>query len=241
MAGRSRGLLAVLAAALITSVWGASFAQATTIADSGVTVDLTAEVRTASEAPVAGTLTVRGSLTSPTERTQLPALGLIELGLGRLALDRQGLATCTLGKLTNVTEAQARKNCGKALVGTVLLDTENTWPELVAPEPHRYRLLLFNGKAGKLLTYAFFFFGEAPAALVTTGTADRGTLRIRLPRLALAGVKAFQLRIGRTWQTGGKPHSYLSGKCSGQLPIRTTLQFSPRATPAGTVPAGCTR
>jgi hypothetical protein len=233
--------MALLAA--LTMLVPVASAGATVASDNGVTVDLTADATfgRGAKGPAPATVTMRGTVTSPTERTQLPALEEIELRPGQLALNRQGLATCTLGKLSNVTEAQARKNCGKALIGTILLDTENTWPELVAPEPHRYRLLLFNGKAGKLLTYTFFVFGEAPVALVATGTADRGTLRIRMPRLALAGVKAFQLRIGRTWRTGGEPHSYLSGKCSGQLPIRTTLQFSPRAAPSGTVSAGCTR
>lgn len=194
-------------------------------------------------APV--TLAMSGRIITALDRTQLPALRSVELRLDRqLTLTSKGLATCTSRDLTGIPEAQARRRCGKALVGSGTLSTENTFAE-TPPAPQKIRFLLFNAKGSGLLMYAYVayeVYEGVPTTVVARGRASKALFRIPLPTVPFSGTTAFQVRIGRTWRDQGRPLSYLSGRCStGQLSNQATLTFAPRATLSGAVLAGCVK
>ena len=95
-------------------------------------------------------------------------------------------------------------------------------------------VLFFSGGGSRLLMYTFIpgpVLG--PASVVTAGTAKGHRLEVAFPRNEAPTI-AFAFHFGRTWRSGGKTRSFLTGRCAaGSLRNRVTLRLSPgQTTPA---------
>lgn len=215
-----RSTAATLAVAALGLI-GADAASAT-ITASGVTATITPSVAPTrlpakSVAPVK--LAVDGSVSCQERCASSLRAFSVRLD-GRVLADVEGLPACRLGQIKNTFPPEARKNCGRALVGTGTIFSQTVSipgqaPATTPPE----QLLFFNGKGGTLIMH----FSGGYASPV--GAAD--DLTITLGTGIPISAFSFRFRLGKTWRYQGERHSYLNGRCaSGSLRHTVTLEMA---------------
>jgi len=230
------------AVALATVLLGASSAQAVQVSGGALSADVTADVKPdrlprRDYAPVS--LIVRGTIDGT------DALNAVELRLDRrllTAANTKGLATCKTAQVRSVPLAQARRRCGKALIGSGSIGRQFHVPETPVLA-FRETVLLFHAASGRIIVYAYQPQvggpgGFVPAAPVTSGTIKGRSIQLRFLRSAGGVTTSFQFRIGRTWHDNGRKRSLLLGRCTGQFANQVTLRFG-RAALAGTAADTC--
>jgi hypothetical protein len=151
------------------------------------------------------------------------------------ALNVKGFPTCKPGKLQATSTAQAKKNCGPALVGEGQTDIEILFEESKKVPVHS-KLLAFNGgvKGGTttLFIHAYITF-PVPAAVVTTvkvkKTSKGLTSVASIPKIAggSGSPTAFSLEIKKTLHYKGKAFHILTLKCpNGRVPVHAAAVFA---------------
>lgn len=231
----------VAALAVAIGSLGAVPAQAATLGEGELSAEVTAEV-TPDRLPMRGyapaALTVRGTVSS----AEVGPLTEVKLRLDprlRLAANTRGLATCAFAQVRSIAPAQARKRCGKALIGSGSVDLELAVEDIRGST--RQQVLLFNTRAaGRVLMYLYqpeALFIPVAAAIVSTGRISQHSLTLPI-RSGGGATTAFRLRIGRTWRDRGQQRSYLVGRCAGRFANRLTLRLG-RTTLAGTLTDPC--
>jgi hypothetical protein len=159
-------------------------------------------------------------------------------------INAKGVPKCTSGKLQAQTTANAKKACGKALVGKGLTTAEVEFPEQ-KPINVNSQLLAFNGgvKGGTTTIYIHAFFSSpVNGAIVTTVKVSKhksgryGTRSIAtVPKIAggFGSVKSFMLEFNRP--------GYLLAKCpDGHLNAKATSVFSDGSKLTGSFVRSCT-
>ncbi len=181
-----------------------------------------------------------------------PILETIDIEYDRHgAVDTKGLPVCRQGQLEATTVEQARKKCGKAIVGRGKGSAIVKFPEQ-APIPASSPITIFNGpkKHGNptVLAHAYLKYPVVTTFIVPVviekihkgiyGYRTKG----RIPKIANgAGVpiKGF-LKIGKKWTFKGKRHSYISARCeNGRLQARGKFRFKDGTYLSGTFLRPC--
>ena len=209
------------------------------LSGSGVTATVNTAL-TPSQLPSHGlaptTLALSGTINTPAGAPS-PTFNSIKFLLDRqLRLNTTDLPTCPTGKVVpGESPTEARRRCGKALVGTGSLTQESPYGQWSS------QVLLFNAPGSHIVFYAYYvrlggYFGFA----------DRGNVRAHsLEVLSLPpGTNAigFDLRIGRTWHLPGRRLSYLSGQCTrGTLQNHLTLGLVGSGSISGVISGPCTK
>jgi len=168
-----------------------------------------------------------------------PALRSVDLDVDRtIGIDAVGLPTCTLGRIEATTTAEARRACGKAMVGSGEAEVEVAFPEST-PFSAQGPLLLFNGGVHggttRVLLHAYVAV-PAPTAIVTTATVKRIhrgrfglEIEARIPPIAGAAgsVTRFELKVGRRFTYEGRRKSFLTASCpTGSWVTKGEVLFS---------------
>ncbi|HWP32387.1 MAG TPA: hypothetical protein VNL97_01435 [Solirubrobacterales bacterium] len=159
-------------------------------------------------------------------------------------INAKGVPVCTSGKLQAQTTANAKKACGKALVGKGVTTAEVEFPEQ-KPINVNSALLAFNGgvKGGTTTIFIHAFFSSpVNGAIVTTVKVSKhksgryGTRSIAsIPKIAggFGSVKSFTLEFNRP--------GYLMAKCpDGHLNAKATSVFSNGDKLTGSFVRSCT-
>jgi hypothetical protein len=201
------------------------------------------------EAPIS--LTVSGRIEKE-DGTHPPALNTLLLEFDKNGrLNTKGLPTCTVGKLLNTLTAQAKRVCGKALVGSGRVSADIALPEQ-APFGASGPLLIFNGapKGGhQVLIFHVHAHVPAPTTFVTTATISKGKGRygtaalIQIPSIVhgQGSLTAFKATLHKTWTYKGKKQSLLLAGClTGSLYARGEFAFADGTKGSGNVVRPCT-
>lgn len=153
--------------------------------------------------------------------THPPALREVRLSDKNVAIDAQGVPVCRRGQLEARTSKDAKRVCGKALVGDGTAHALISFPEQT-PIRVASPLLVFNGgtRAGKTRLYIHAYITvPVPSAIVTAVVIERipnGLKAVaRIPVIAGGSGSAldFRFRIGRS--------DYLRARCpTGSFPAR---------------------
>ena len=190
------------------------------------------------------TLSVSGAIKT-LDGSHLPALKEVIVDTDKNGtINAKGVPVCTAGKLQAQTTANAKKACGKALVGKGLTTAEVEFPEQ-KPIDVNSTLLAFNGgvKGGTTTIYIHAFFSSpVNGAIVTTVKVSKehkgryGTKSVAsIPKIAggFGSVKSFNLTINRP--------GYLLAKCpDGHLNAQATSVFSDGSKLKGSFVRACT-
>jgi hypothetical protein len=227
---KPRHRIALFALAAVVALAAATFGQSamgTTVtagnlvvtADGGVSPNALPKHKLA---PI--TLRIRGSIRT-TDGTHVPPLRTLALKFDKHGtIFTRGLPTCRIGRITNTLTAQARKACGKALVGTGKVTAEVQFPDS-QPVPARGTLLIFNGRPkGRkpvLLQHAYISYPVAATvitqAVITNlhGKYGKATT-IRIPPLAggYGSLTGFTATIRKTWTYRHKRRHLLLAECA---------------------------
>jgi hypothetical protein len=201
------------------------------------------------EAPI--TLEVSGTI-SKEDRSHPPALKTLLLEFDKHGrLNTRGLPTCTVGKLLNTLTAQAKRVCGKALVGSGRVSADIALPEQ-APFGASGPLLIFNGapRGGhQVLIFHVHAHVPAPTTFVTTALISKGKGKygtaalVQIPTIVSGqgSLTAFQATLHKTWTSKGKKQSLLLAGCpNGSLYARGEFAFADGTKGSGTVVRPCT-
>lgn len=236
-----RKAIAVLTMVAVT-LSAASSAQALQIGGGSLSAEVTADVKP-DRLPRRGfgpaNLIVRGKV-NPGEAGAVNAIELYLDRRLRATANAKGLATCRPASLAGLGLAQAKKRCGKALIGSGSVDKE-FFAGSEIQFSLRQTVLLFNAEqAGRIVVYTFQprVGTFVPSALVTRGTAKGRSVQLRFMRSAGGATTGFRFRIGRTWRDRGRKRSLLLSRCAGRFANRITLRFN-RAALTGTVVDSC--
>lgn len=159
-------------------------------------------------------------------------------------INAKGVPVCTAGKLQAQTTENAKKACGKALVGKGLTTAEVEFPEQ-KPIDVKSTLLAFNGgvKGGTTTIFIHAFFSSpVNGAIVTTVKVSKehkgryGTKAVAsIPKIAggFGSVKEFSLTFNRP--------GYLLAKCpDGHLNAHATSVFTDGSKLSGSFVRSCT-
>jgi len=168
-------------------------------------------------------VSIQGAV-STTDDSHPPPLQWLEIELNRNGrLYTHGLPSCSSTRLQSTSTAEARKRCGKALVGHGSFKADivlgATKPVTAAGE-----VLAFNGRrAGRPALLLHFFGGTpvrfnlvVPLRISHQAKGEFGTLlRTRIPKLAngFGSITQISLSLDRQWSYAGKRRSYLSAAC----------------------------
>jgi hypothetical protein len=170
-------------------------------------------------------VTVSGNVKNAhAENDKIPQLRTISVGINSAGeLFDKGLPTCRIRTIQPATERQARKVCGKAIIGTgqvTVLVRFPAQPTFVL----KGSLLAFNGPNhhGKKLILAQIYSSNPPSAFVLPFTVIRtgglfGTvMRTELPPSAQgwAYLTHFDMTLDRQYRYRGKSRSYVSAACA---------------------------
>jgi hypothetical protein len=174
-------------------------------------------------APIA--VRVAGDIRSASgEETALPQLRTISVAINRQGrLYDRGLPTCEPSSIQPATEAEARAECGDAIVGAGHVTVQARIPTQ-PPGSVRAKLLAFNGprRAGHKLILAQVYAKAPPGAFVLPFALRRraglfGTvMSTTLPTSAQgwAYLTHFDITLHRTYAYKGKRRSFVSAACS---------------------------
>lgn len=182
-----------------------------------------------------------------------PALEHVKIDFDRDGhLTTTGLAVCPAAKLEGATTAQARKRCGKAIVGTGHVEAAVTLAGLARIDI-RVPLTLFNGTRHgghpTVLAHA-----RAPFPISETYVIVAPIERIRgsiygyrsefdIPPIAggFGSLTRIDAKIGRRYRFHGRKRSYVSARCSDYiLQTRGFFSFADGTVIYGSAFKGCT-
>lgn len=168
------------------------------------------------------------------------------------AVETRGLEVCTRARLIATTTAEARRKCGRAIVGQGTGTAEVNFPDqapILATSP----LTIFNGpkKNGNptVLGHAYLTVGGPSTFIVPVEIQkiNKGRYGFRtvaeIPRIVngYGTPKYGKLKIGRTWKYKGKTLSYANARCpDGRLQARGQFTFADGTFLQGTVFRPCT-
>jgi hypothetical protein len=223
---RTRFRPAVLTAALACAVLLASPAGAEVVQKNGLIVSFGGSISPRA-LPRTGTapigVTVDGRVRRADGRLP-PALRRISLEINRNGvLDERGLPICRAVQIEPSSSREALATCGSARVGGGRIAGRIVLPEQ-RPFPFHGRVIAFNGRrpdGGDAILAHVYASSPFALAIVLTFSLERtpGTYGTRLvavvPRRTrrLVHITGFRLHLGRRYERGGRPHSYLSAGC----------------------------
>lgn len=153
-----------------------------------------------------------------------PQLRTVKLEINRHGhLDPQGLPVCGLRQIQPASTAQARRVCGRAIVGQGSFGANVILPEQ-SPFPSSGKILAFNGRRHGRPAILIHIYGTLPLPTSFTLPLEvkqrsSGTyglvLSAHLPHVAAEWgfVKGFSLTLGRRFRVGSTVHSYISASC----------------------------
>jgi hypothetical protein len=219
-------VIALGVALLALCVGLAASASATKVRAGNLEIEIEGGVspkKLSKKTPTPITLTVEGAIKTA-DGSHPPALKTLALEFDKHgAINPKGLPTCSPSKLTNTLTAQAKKVCGKALVGTGKVSADIAFPEQ-PPFPASGPLLIFNGppKGGKpVLVMHVYAHVPAPTTFVTTGVISKAhgkygtSTLIQIPTIVggQGSLTSFKAKIHKTWTAKGKKMSLLTATC----------------------------
>jgi hypothetical protein len=195
-------------------------------------------------------LRVSGSIRT-VDGSHVPALKTLHFRFDRHGhIYTKGLATCTVGRLQSTLTEQAKRACGKALVGTGRAEAEIALPDQ-APFDAGGTLLIFNGrpKGGKpVLIMHVYAFVPAPTTFVTTAVIGKASGRwgteteVKIPTIVggQGSLISFRARIHKTWTYKGRKRSLLLASCpTGRLYAHGDFVFADETRLSGNVVRAC--
>jgi hypothetical protein len=151
-------------------------------------------------------------------------------------LDTDGLPTCAATEVATLSSTAARNRCAAALVGEGLIEAAVEPVPGAAPISIKAPLTIFNGpaEAGHPTAVLHASLG-APAsqtfAISVPIERIRGEFRYRvtlhIPPIAggLGSLTRLRVDIGRRFQAGGTPRSYVSAHCPDSI-LKTQGRFT---------------
>jgi hypothetical protein len=223
---KARALIALLAAAALAAALLVSAAGGEVVRAGNLEIEIEGGVspkKLSKKTPTPITLKVSGAVKT-VDGTHPPALKTLELEFDKHGkIDTKGLATCTPGKLASTLTAQAKRKCGKALVGTGRVSADIAFPEQ-PPFSASGPLLIFNGKPQghkPVLIFHVYAHVPAPTTFVTTGVISKAhgkygtSTMIRIPTIigGQGSLTSFKAKIHKTWRAKGKKTSLLTATC----------------------------
>ena len=180
-----------------------------------------------------------------------PALTKLNLDFDRHGhLFTRGLSTCRAAQLESTLTSQARRICGRALVGGGRVGAEIALPEQ-APFDASGPLLIFNGRprgGSRLFSFHVYARVPAPTTFVTTGVIGRShgaygtSARIRIPTIVSGqgSLTFFRSKLRRKWTFKGRRRSLLLASCpTGHLFARGDFIFADGTRLSGKVTRSC--
>jgi hypothetical protein len=200
--------------------------------------------------PAPITLNVSGALKTA-DGTHVPALQTLEIEFDKHGhLYTKGLASCTVGRLQSTLTAQAKRACGKALVGSGHVTAEVALPEQ-APFSAGGPLLIFNGSRGnkQMLIFHVYAHVPAPTTVVTTAKISKvhgkyGTKAfIRIPSITSGqgSLTSFKAKMRKSWTYRHKKQNLLLASCpTGRLFAHGEFNFAGNVKLSGKVVRSCT-
>jgi len=200
--------------------------------------------------PAPITLKLEGSLKSA-DGTHPPAMKEVFLEFDRNGhLNTRGLASCSAGKLQSTLTTQARRACGKALIGSGRAEAQIAFPEQ-APFSAGGPLLIFNGSKGNKQKLILHVYAKVPAptTFVTTAVIGKGkgpygiSARVKVPTITSGqgSLIGFKAKINKKFSYKGKRQSVLTATCkSGTLRARGDFIFAQGPKLSGSVTRSCT-
>jgi hypothetical protein len=173
-------------------------------------------------APIA--ISVGGAIKSAKNGGALPQLRTISVAINSAGeLDDVGLPTCRVSSIQPATEANAREQCGRSIVGHGHVTVEAHIPTQ-PPFPVTASLLAFNGPVvdGHKEILAQVYARQPPGAFVLRfRLSHRGGLfgtvmSTELPQAtrSWAYLTSFQMTLHRTYRYAGAMRSFVSAACS---------------------------
>ena len=172
------------------------------------------------KAPI--TVAVGGKI-STTDKSAPPKLKKISIELNQSGeIDTKGLPVCPYDAIQPASTSRARSACKSALVGqgTFSAEISLTGQE---PYPAKGTLLAFNGRShGKPVLYGQIY---SPRPFATSFVIEfkikktSGRFGIALDADLPASLRSWgnltgiELKLSRTYSSGGKKHSYISAGC----------------------------
>ncbi len=156
-----------------------------------------------------------------------PALRRIEIAINRGGrLDARGLPVCRRAQIQPSTTAEARTNCGPALVGDGSFDADVAFPEQSAFPSHGH-VLAFNTVVDGKPAILAHVYGTEPAPITRTIIfrirASAGTYGTVLTAAVPESVNQwgyltrFSLSLHRNFTYRGQRRSYLSAACDAPV------------------------
>jgi hypothetical protein len=192
------------------------------------------------QTPVPVAVRVAGDVESEAGSDQLPQLRTITVAINRQGrLFDRGLPICNVKEIQPAMEADARRICGGAIVGSghvtlqVRIPTQGSFMV-------KARLLVFNGprQNGHKLILAQAYARQPPGAFVLTFRVSRqpglfGTVMsttLPLETQEWAYLTHFDMTLHRTYTYRGQRRSYVSAACMAPAGFDTALFPLARAT-----------
>jgi hypothetical protein len=153
-----------------------------------------------------------------------PALHRIAIAINRGGrLDARGLPVCQRAQVQPSSTAEARANCGSALVGEGSFDADIAFPEQAAFPSHGH-VLAFNTVLGGKRAILAHVYGAEPAPItriivfrIRESTGTYGTvLTASVPESVnqWGYLTHFSLNLHRSFTYRGQRRSYLSAACA---------------------------
>jgi hypothetical protein len=152
-----------------------------------------------------------------------PALRRIAIAINRGGrLDARGLPVCRRAQIQPSSSAEARANCGAALVGEGSFDADVAFPEQSAFPSHGH-VLAFNAVVDGRTAILAHVYGQEPAPItriivfrIRQSAGTYGTvLTASVPESVnqWGYLTHFSLSLHRNFTYRGRRHSYLSAAC----------------------------
>lgn len=223
---RTRALIALLAAAVAATALVVAAASGDVVRAGNLEIEIEGGVtpkKLSKKTPTPITLTIEGAVKTA-DGTHPPALKTLELEFDKHgAIDTKGLPTCKPGQLASTLTAQAKKICGKALVGTGKVSANIAFPEQ-PPFNASGPLLIFNGKPKgnkPVLIFHVYAHVPAPTTFVTTAVISKAhgkygtSTLVQIPTIVggQGSLTSFKAKIHKTWNAKGKKTSLLTATC----------------------------
>jgi hypothetical protein len=222
----SRTIRLSLVAALLAGLTVAALANAEVVRKGNLQLALTGELSPTTlprsgAAPIA--VTIGGKITT-TDDSPPPTLKTLAIDLNNSgAIESQGLPICPYSSIQPGSSSRALNACKTSLVGKGTFNAEITLAGQ-KPYPTGGRMLLFNGKEGGKNVLFGHIYAAHPFAtsfvivfkIKTLGKGPFGTsLAATLPPSLLnwGNITGIEIKLQKTFSSGGKRHSYLSAGC----------------------------
>jgi hypothetical protein len=148
-------------------------------------------------------------------------------------LDVAGLPTCSPESIADASPEEARRICRGSIVGTGRVEALVSLPSGTVPTASPLTIFNgppLNGQPTAILHAQITVPATQTYAIVVPIERRRGEFRYRarleLPPLAggLGSLTRLDVKLGRRYRAGGRPHSYISARCSDNI-LRTHGRF----------------